>query len=85
MADHGTTLDEVLSLARRLRPSDQARLIVRLAPTIEHLVDQRESTSAPSSRPRLRGLLADLGPAPSAEEITDVQREMWAPVAGEPG
>lgn len=85
MADRRTTLDEVLSLAKRLQPSDQARLIVQLAPTLEHLVDQGESTSAHLPRPRLRGLLADLGPAPSAEEITDVQREMWAPVADEPG
>jgi hypothetical protein len=45
---------------------------------MERLVEQIDH--APAERPRapLRGLLADLGPAPSAEEIDEVQREMWA-------
>jgi hypothetical protein len=71
------TLDQVLALARRLRPADQARLIVRLAPTIEQLLVHAQPTSGASRLP-LRGLLADLGPAPSDSDITDVQREMWA-------
>jgi hypothetical protein len=71
------TLDQVLALARRLRPVDQARLIVRLAPTIEQILVQAQSTSGAARLP-LRGLLADLGPAPLDSDITDVQREMWA-------
>ena len=70
------TLDQVLALARRLRPVDQARLIVRLAPTIEHLLAQPQA-SLETPRPRLRLLLADLCPAPSDSDITDTQREMW--------
>lgn len=70
------TLDQVLALARRLRPVDQARLIVRLAPTMEHMLTQPQpSTSA--ARPRLRGLLADLGTAPSDTDISETQRDMW--------
>jgi len=72
------TFDQVLNLALRLRPIDQARLVVRLAPRIELLVEQVESHSPNLVRKSLRGLLADLGPAPSADEIDGVQHEMWA-------
>lgn len=72
------TLDQVLALAQRLRPVDQVRLVARLTPTIERVVGQLESSVPSVPRVPLRGLLADLGPAPSAEEIDEVQREMWA-------
>lgn len=71
------TLDHVLALARRLRPVDQARLIARLAPTIEQVVAVSPA-SEPATLPPLRGLLADLGTAPSASDITDIQHEMWS-------
>ncbi len=72
------TFDQVFALAKRLRPVDQARLLVRLAPKVEWLIDKVEPTAPTMSRKPLRGLLADLGPAPSAEDIDGVQREMWA-------
>jgi hypothetical protein len=74
------TLEQVLILARRLRPVDQARLIARLAPTIEQLLTQSQQFT-PAARPPLRGVLADLGPAPSGADIAEVQREMWATFA----
>ena len=73
------TFEQVFSLAQRLRPVDQARLVVRLAPKVEWLLTQVESTLPPISRVPLRGLLSDLGTAPSAEEIDQVQQEMWSP------
>lgn len=78
MSTSEVTLDQVLALAQRLRPVDQVRLVARLTPTIERVLGQEESTTPPVSRTPLRGLLADLGPAPSAEDIDEVQREMWA-------
>ena len=81
MTDRDLTLDKVLPLASRLPPDDQARLIARLAPALERLLDWKGTTSEHAEPPRLRGLLADLGPAPSAEEIDEVQREMWASVS----
>jgi len=72
------TFEQVVTMARRLRPADQARLVARLAPTMERLAEQMDHASTKQPRPPLRGLLADLGPAPSAEEIDEVQREMWA-------
>jgi hypothetical protein len=74
------TFDQVLSLALRLRPIDQARLAVRLAPKVEMLLEQIEPLATDSPRKRLRGMLKDLGPAPSAEDMEEVQREMWARV-----
>lgn len=77
MTTTDVTLEHVLALARRLPPLDQARLMVRLAPTIEQLLTQPQF-STDATRPPLRGLLADLGPVPSEADITDIQREMWA-------
>lgn len=78
------TLEQVLSLAQRLRPIDQARLAIRLAPKVEWALTQIEAEPT-SARTPLRGLLSDLGAAPTAEEIDDVQREMWAGFAREDG
>jgi hypothetical protein len=72
----GVTLDDVLALAQRLRPVDQARLVAQLAPVVERVLNQADPPSPPPSRTPIRGLLADLGPAPSAEEIDEVRREM---------
>ncbi len=77
------TFDQVFALAKRLRPVDQARLVVRLAPKVEWLIDKVEPATPTRSRKPLRGLLADLGPGPSAEDIDGVQREMWAAFAQE--
>jgi len=75
------TFDQVLSLAQRLRPVDQVRLVARLAPKVEWILEQVEQTTSAQPRKPLRGLLADLGPAPSAQEIDEVQQEMWATFA----
>ena len=69
--------EQVYTMARRLRPVDQARLVAQLAPAMERLVEQIDHPAAERARAPLRGLLADLGTAPSAEEIDEVQREMW--------
>ena len=69
------TFEQVFNLARLLKPSDQARLISHLAEVIENTFEIQE-ISPPIRRP-LRGLLADLGSAPSAEDIDEARREMW--------
>ncbi|MBK9091824.1 MAG: hypothetical protein IPM84_03430 [Anaerolineae bacterium] len=75
------TFEQVVLLAQRLRPVDQARLVVRLAPKVEWLLMKIESISSPPSRIPLRGLWSDLGTAPSAEDIDQVQQEMWSTFA----
>ena len=68
------TLEQVISLAKKLPPVDKIRLIERMAPEIERdLLGQR-----PPRRRSLLGLCADLGPAPSSEDIDEIRREMWA-------
>jgi len=68
------TLEQVISLARQLPPLEKIRLIEQMAPEIERdMLSQR-----PFKRKSLLGLCADLGPAPTAEEIDEIRREMWA-------
>lgn len=84
MPTAAATFDTVFALARQLRPSDQARLIASLAPTLEHLLDRIEQPIAVPERSPLRGLLTDLGSAPSDADIMEVQQEMWNPRKAEP-
>lgn len=72
------TFEKVLNLARQLPDVDQARLVARLAPRVEWVVNQVVADKASHHQKRLRGLLSDLGPAPSAQDIDEVQHEMWA-------
>jgi len=75
MSEEGViTLEQVISLARRLPPLEKIRLIEQMAPEIEHDMLRQRLTK----RKSLLGLCADLGPAPSAEEIDEIRYEMWA-------
>jgi hypothetical protein len=68
------SLEQVISLARQLQPLEKIRLIEQMAPEIERdMLSQRRLR-----RKSLLGLCADLGPAPSAKEIDEIRREMWA-------
>ena len=75
MAERKTaTLEQVVSLARQLPPVEKIRLIERMVPEIKRdMLGQR-----PPRRKSLLGLCADLGPAPSAEDIVEIRHEMWA-------
>jgi hypothetical protein len=68
------TLDDVVVLASKLTPSDKARLIERIAVDLQREVS--ETGRMPSRS--LYGICADLGSAPSAEEIDEARREEWA-------
>ncbi len=67
-------LDQILDLTQRLSSRDKLRLIDSLA---RQLLQEAEPTH-PTPRPSLRGALAHLGPAPSAEDIDEARREAWA-------
>ena len=74
MSDHTANLDTLLEEALRLSYADRARLIERLAAT---LVEEAPASNTGNTPKRsLRGLLAEYGPAPSAEEIDEVRRDM---------
>ena len=70
------TVEQILTLAQKLKLQEQAQLIAELAVAIEKAI--RKSEDQPlAPRPSLHGALAHLGPAPSAEDIDEVRREMW--------
>lgn len=58
---------------KQMSPVDKARLIERVAVDIEGELMPTPSTP----RKSLWGLCADLGPAPSAEDIDEARREEW--------
>ena len=62
------------SLIAKLKrmPPERQREVLDFVEALE-----RKNASA-SSLPPLRGLLADLGPCPTAEEIDEARREAWA-------
>lgn len=64
------SLQEVIKLAKYLSTVEKVRLIQQIAPDIERELTDKLSTLPPQS---LWGLCADLGNAPSADEI-DIAR-----------
>ncbi|MGH2353884.1 MAG: hypothetical protein ACRDI2_12365 [Chloroflexota bacterium] len=66
------TAPAVLKALRQLSPRDRLWVIARALPEAER--------DLPAAGPRKSalGVLAHLGPAPSAEEIDEARREMWA-------
>ncbi len=67
--------EEVVALALQLSPLEKVRLLERVAATLKEDIVASEP---PHPRRSLLGLLSDLGPAPSAEDIDEVRREMWS-------
>ena len=74
MAGSSATLDEVLTLARMLSAPERLRLIEELVAALER---EWPGVESPPMR-SLYGLWADLGPAPTADEIDQARREAWA-------
>ncbi|WP_427161007.1 hypothetical protein ACQFX9_05170 [Aliinostoc sp. HNIBRCY26] len=73
------TLQEVIDLAKQLSTVDKVRLIQQIVPDIE----QELIHEIPTPRQSLWGLCADLGKAPSADEIDAARFEEWATFARE--
>ena len=73
MPDKRPRLDEMIEFAKQLSALDKLRLI-------EELIRDVKGTAAqapPAPLKSLYGALADLGPAPSAEDIEQTRREMF--------
>jgi hypothetical protein len=67
-----TTAEEALAIVNQLSPAEKARLIGKLAE------DLAQETKQQQPKRDFYGALSHLGPAPSAEDIDEVRREMWA-------
>lgn len=76
-------LEHINELVSTLPPEDKLRLIGELS---RQLLTRTESQTPEAPLPdqekkpyrSLRGALKHLGPAPSAEDIDEVRREVWA-------
>jgi hypothetical protein len=68
------TLEQVLTIANQLSIADRLRLIERMLPDFQ----QALTDVSPTPKRSLYGLCADLGSAPSAEEIDEMRKEAWA-------
>jgi hypothetical protein len=73
MSTTTVTADTVLNMLRQLPPRERLKVIAQALPEAE-----RDLSEYPRPLKSLRGLCADLGPAPSAEEIDQARREAWA-------
>ena len=68
------TYDELLTDAQELSVSDKARLLADISIALRRDLAQ----ASPKTRRRsLYGVLADLGSAPSADDIDEARRDMW--------
>ncbi|MEO8611137.1 MAG: hypothetical protein ABI690_24790 [Chloroflexota bacterium] len=67
-------VEEILNLSEKLSRQEKFELVERI---LEELKDIDKETKKPQPRRSLLGLAADLGPAPSAEDIDEARREMW--------
>jgi hypothetical protein len=73
MADKTPTLDELIEYAKQLSPREKLRLVQEVLPGAE----ASPPAAGASALQSLAGSLSDLGPAPSAEDIDAVRREMF--------
>jgi hypothetical protein len=79
MSAETATYEEIARLALSLPPTEKIRLIERLAFRLRYDLEERP----PAPRTSSRGALADLGPAPSAEDIDEARRDMWGQARGD--
>jgi len=67
------TFEQIVALAKQLNPVEKLRLVERVIPDLEALVQGGQLPKSAS----LYGSLADLGRAPSAGDIEDIRRDMF--------
>lgn len=79
MKSENTSLKNVLHLAKQLTPLEKVQLIEGIVPDLEASFETAEAVQESPNLPlhSVYGLCADLGPAPSAEEIDDSRREIF--------
>lgn len=86
------TLEKMIELVRKLTPLEKVQLIEKIVPDLETSLEEvstgrlsSEHFGINGAKSRMRmgslrsvyGICADLGPAPSAEEIDETRREVF--------
>ncbi|MEZ4864603.1 MAG: hypothetical protein R3C14_25055 [Caldilineaceae bacterium] len=70
------SFDQLLVQALRLPPLQKVQLVEKLMGMLEKELESSVGQSPP--RRSLHGMLAHLGPAPSAKEIDEARQEAWS-------
>ncbi len=78
MGSEDATLKQVLSLAKRLTPLEKVQLIEQIVPDLEKPLEAAGMSQKKHPLRSVYGLCADLGEAPSAEDIDEVRREIFS-------
>lgn len=73
MSDNSPDLEVIIAQAILLSPLDKVRLVERVMAGLK--LDLLSSSNEP--RRSIYGIFAHLSPAPSAETIDEVRREVW--------
>jgi hypothetical protein len=73
MKKNNLTLEEVMTATSQMSPLEKVRLIEHLAAGLE----QDISDTKPRPRRLLYGICADLGEAPSSEDIDQAREDAW--------
>jgi len=68
------SIERAVKVLRELPPREQLKVIVEILPELEMMLS--ESSGKP--RRSLLGLCADLGKAPSTQEIDEARKDIWA-------
>ena len=77
MSTNVSQFEHAVEVALTLSPVDKVRLVEQIMATLAHDLTQDIEQHKPKAKHSLYGLLADLGQAPSADDIDDARREMW--------
>lgn len=75
MNDHRITLADILPLAKQLTPLEKVRLIEEVVPDLEASLEALSTCRV--SLQSAYGVCADLGPAPSSEDLDAIRKEMF--------
>lgn len=67
-------IEEIVALTENLSREEKFEIVERLLVDLKSL---EPDATRPKPKRSLLGLCADLGPAPSAEDIDEVRREVW--------
>ena len=76
MAIEQVSLEQVLHLARQLSPLEKVKLIEQVIPDLENHLSPQGTPRRPLRS--VYGLCADLGAAPSAEDIDEMRQEVFS-------
>jgi hypothetical protein len=72
VTDKELTYDEVIEQVERFPPTERMRLVEQIISNL------RRDLEAPTPLKSFYGILADLGPGVSVEDLDEIRREMWS-------